>query len=237
MTLRGFPDTGLAMRPGGRGAARRARSPAAARVRAALRDVRASRPAFAARRPAHLRAARRRLPCARHRAGDALGRAARRPGVHRARRPEPRPARARGRPRRAHVDAVRAHSPVLPVLLAGAQLRAGLLDRAQASLDESTRVADATGPARIRRRARAAAGRSLWRARRDGPGRAQVSRGARHVTTTRARAGWSCAPRAATRTTSSSTAAPTRRAISCSPSWRGSPKGTRRWITCMRRGC
>ena len=35
--------------------------------------------------------------------------------------------------------------PYYLVLLAGAQLRAGLLDRAQASLDESTRVADATG--------------------------------------------------------------------------------------------
>ncbi len=31
------------------------------------------------------------------------------------------------------------------MLLAGAQLRAGLFDRAQASLDESTRIADATG--------------------------------------------------------------------------------------------
>jgi serine/threonine protein kinase/predicted ATPase len=35
--------------------------------------------------------------------------------------------------------------PYYLVLLAGAQLRVGLLDRAQASLDESTRVADATG--------------------------------------------------------------------------------------------
>jgi predicted ATPase len=35
--------------------------------------------------------------------------------------------------------------PYSLVLLAGAQLRSGLLDRAQASLDESTRVADATG--------------------------------------------------------------------------------------------
>jgi serine/threonine protein kinase/tetratricopeptide (TPR) repeat protein len=35
--------------------------------------------------------------------------------------------------------------PYYLVLLAGAQLRAGRLDRAQASLDESTRVADATG--------------------------------------------------------------------------------------------
>ncbi len=35
--------------------------------------------------------------------------------------------------------------PYYLVLLAGAQLRAGLLDRAQASLDDSTRVADATG--------------------------------------------------------------------------------------------
>ncbi len=35
--------------------------------------------------------------------------------------------------------------PYYLVLLAGAQLRAGSLDRAQASLDESTRVADATG--------------------------------------------------------------------------------------------
>jgi predicted ATPase len=35
--------------------------------------------------------------------------------------------------------------PYYLVLLAGAQLRAGLLDRAQASLAESTRVAEATG--------------------------------------------------------------------------------------------
>ena len=35
--------------------------------------------------------------------------------------------------------------PYYLVLLAGAQLRAGLFDRAQASLDESTRIADATG--------------------------------------------------------------------------------------------
>ena len=35
--------------------------------------------------------------------------------------------------------------PYYLVLLAGAQLRAGLLDRAQAALDESTRVAEATG--------------------------------------------------------------------------------------------
>jgi len=35
--------------------------------------------------------------------------------------------------------------PYYLVLLAGAQLRAGRLDRAQASLDESTRVAEATG--------------------------------------------------------------------------------------------
>jgi predicted ATPase len=55
--------------------------------------------------------------------------------------------------------------PYYLVLLAGAQLRAGRLDRAQASLDESTRVADATGQhaydsehARLQAEVQAAAG-------------------------------------------------------------------------------
>ena len=71
--------------------------------------------------------------------------------------------------------------PYYLVLLAGAQLRAGRLDRAQASLDESTRVADATGQHCVRRRALAAAGRGLRRGRRGRARRAEVSRGARAV--------------------------------------------------------
>ena len=82
--IAGIPRHRARHRAGGRRRRRSARSSAAARVRAALRDVRASRPACAARGPAHLRAAGRRLPLARDRAGAVLGRAARRPGVHRA---------------------------------------------------------------------------------------------------------------------------------------------------------
>ena len=71
--------------------------------------------------------------------------------------------------------------PYYLVLLAGAQLRAGRLDRAQASLDESTRVADATGQHCVRRRALAAAGRGVRRRRGRRRRRAEVSRGARDL--------------------------------------------------------
>ena len=127
--------------------------------------------------------------------------------------------------------------PYYLVLLAGAQLRAGRFDRAQASLDESTRVADATGQHAYRRRTLAAAGRSLRRHRRGRRRRAEVSRGARDLHDGKVRGGSSSAPRAATRITLSRTAAPPKPATSCSPSCRGSSKAATRWTTCMRRGC
>ena len=71
--------------------------------------------------------------------------------------------------------------PYYLVLLAGAQLRAGLLDRAQASLDESTRVADATGQHAYDAEHARLQAEVFGAARRGGRGGAQVSRGARHV--------------------------------------------------------
>ena len=74
-TLRGFPDTGLALVQEAVADARALDHPTAARLRAALRDVRAPRATHAARGSARLRAARGRLSRARDRAGVALGRA------------------------------------------------------------------------------------------------------------------------------------------------------------------
>ena len=126
--------------------------------------------------------------------------------------------------------------PYYLVLLAGAQLRAGNLDRAQASLDESTRVADATGQhaydaehARLQAEVHGAARRGRRR-------RTQVSRRARDL----APAGRALAraPRGARLRPSPRRARPRRPkpATSCSPSCRGSPKAATRWTTFTPRG-
>ena len=104
--------------------------------------------------------------------------------------------------------------PYYFVLLAGALLRAGLLDKAQDALDESTAVADATGQhayvaehARIQAEIHVLGGDDTTR-------RTDVHAGARPRPASRAPAGSSSAPRAATRTSSSSAAAaPRPRAI------------------------
>ena len=224
--------------PGTRGGRRcaRARSPTAAGLRAALRDLRPPRAAIAARSSANLRSARRGLSRARDRAGAALGRPARRPGVHRAGRSEPRAARARRRTRGAHDDALRAPSALLSrapgrraVARRHSRPRAGVARRVDAH-----RRSDR--PTHVRRRARAAPGgspRRPWRARRR---RAEVPRGTRDIAATGRAVARAPSRYAATPTTSSSTAAPPKRARCSSPSSRGSPKAATRWTISMLRG-
>ena len=201
MTLRGFPDTGLASVREAVAAARRARAPAAAGVRAALRDVRAPR------------AARARARC--QRAYEQLAVVCHAHGIAQEMQWGAPLAAARSsswatsnRGLRVIEEGLAAHtstrSRAHPSLLSGAACRRAAARRPTRPRAGVARRRDARRrrhrPARVRLRARAAAGRGLP-ARRGAAarGRAQVSRGTRRSRDGRVRGGSSCAPRAATR--------------------------------------